>query len=74
MGTKKYKVIGMRLQDARLKKGWTLDEVQLKLQISKRYLMALEVGEDDDLPGDYYTQSLIKQYANLLGWKWATVI
>ncbi|WP_427022397.1 helix-turn-helix domain-containing protein [Pediococcus acidilactici] len=67
MGTKKYKVIGMRLQDARLKKGWTLDEVQLKLQISKRYLMALEAGEDDDLPGDYYTQSLIKQYANLLG-------
>ncbi|MCZ3394186.1 helix-turn-helix domain-containing protein, partial [Enterococcus faecium] len=29
-------------------------------------LMALEAGENDDLPGDYYTQSLIKQYANLL--------
>jgi cytoskeletal protein RodZ len=66
MSTKKYREIGERLQDARIKRGWTLDEVQLKLQISKRYLMALEAGEDDDLPGDYYTQSLIKQYANLL--------
>ena len=66
MGTRKYREIGERLQDARIKKGWTLDEVQIKLQISKRYLMALEAGEDDDLPGDYYTQSLIKQYANLL--------
>lgn len=66
MSTKKYKEIGKRLQDARIKKGWTLDDVQLKLQISKRYLMALEAGATDDLPGDYYTQSLIKQYANLL--------
>lgn len=66
MSTKKYREIGKRLQDARIKKGWTLDDVQLKLQISKRYLMAIEAGADEDLPGDYYTQSLIKQYANLL--------
>lgn len=66
MSTRKYKEIGERLQDARIKKGWTIEEVQFKLQISKRYLMALEAGENDDLPGDYYTQSLIKQYANLL--------
>ena len=67
MSNRKYREIGQKLQDARIKKGWSLDEVQLKLQISKRYLMALEAGETDDLPGDYYIQSLVKQYSNLLG-------
>ncbi|AEV94998.1 helix-turn-helix domain-containing protein [Pediococcus claussenii] len=67
MSSKKYKNIGQRLRTARQQKGWTINDVHLKLQISARYLMALEAGAEEDLPGDYYTQSIIKQYADLLG-------
>ncbi|WP_353990156.1 RodZ domain-containing protein [Pediococcus argentinicus] len=67
MSRNKYAEIGKQLQDARQKKGWTVEDVHLKTQISKRYIMALEAGAEDDLPGEYYVQSIISQYAALVG-------
>lgn len=47
--------------------GLTIDYIQEKTKIQKRYLMAIEAGQMNDLPGDYYVQSFVSQYANVVG-------
>lgn len=60
-------IIGAQLREARLNKKISLDELQQKTKIQKRYLEALETGDFDRLPGDYYVRTFIRQYAQAVG-------
>ena len=59
--------IGKILKDARIKQGYTLDDLQQITKIQKRYLQAIEDGKPDILPGRFYARAFVKQYADIVG-------
>lgn len=59
--------IGERLKEARLQKDISLDHMQETTKIQKRYLVAIEEGKFDILPGQFYARAFIKEYANAVG-------
>ncbi|HLQ40020.1 MAG TPA: RodZ domain-containing protein [Tetragenococcus sp.] len=56
-------LIGEKLRQARLKKNISIDELQKKTKIQKRYLEAIEKGAFEELPGAYYVRTFLRQYA-----------
>lgn len=52
---------------AREEKSLTLDELQNITRIQKRYLVAIEEGKYEILPGKFYARAFIKQYAEAVG-------
>jgi cytoskeleton protein RodZ len=61
------KDLGRVLRERREQLGISLDELQTKTKIRKRYLMALEEGNWDLLPGAVYARGFVKSYAEALG-------
>ena len=59
--------VGQKLRNARIKKGYTIDDLQQITKIQKRYLIAIEEGQFDHLPGDFYVRAFIKQYSDAVG-------
>lgn len=59
--------LGHILQQARLEQGFTLDDIQEKTKIQKRYLQAIEEGRYEVLPGKFYIRAFVKSYAEVLG-------
>lgn len=59
--------IGEKLRNARIEHGYTIDDLQKKTKIQKRYLAAIEEGKFDQLPGDFYVRAFVKQYADSVG-------
>lgn len=59
--------LGEVLQKARETKGLSLDDIQDSTKIQRRYLEAIEKGDFDALPGQFYARAFIKRYAEALG-------
>ena len=55
------------LKEAREKAGYTIEEVAEKLNIRKQYIICLEEGKFDELPGKIYAEGYTKMYHELLG-------
>jgi len=67
VGEKAMYEVGEKLKDARMAKGYTLDDLQQITKIQKRYLTAIEDGRFEVLPGNFYVRAFIKQYAEVVG-------
>ncbi|PGS46319.1 RodZ domain-containing protein [Bacillus sp. AFS041924] len=59
--------LGNYLREAREAKGLSIDDVQELTKIQKRYLEAIEEGNYEILPGQFYVRAFIKQYAETIG-------
>jgi len=59
--------LGKILKDAREAKGLSLDDLQQITKIQKRYLIGIEEGNYDMMPGKFYVRAFIKQYAEAVG-------
>jgi transcriptional regulator with XRE-family HTH domain len=61
------KEIGRRLQAARDAKGISLQNVEEETRIRRKYLEALEGGNEANLPGEAYLKGFLRTYGNFLG-------
>ncbi|MDN7241221.1 DUF4115 domain-containing protein [Planococcus sp. N028] len=59
--------LGTRLKEARIAKGYSLDDLQSVTKIQKRYLTGIEEGNYSMMPGAFYVRAFIKQYAEAVG-------
>ncbi|ABV76744.1 helix-turn-helix domain-containing protein [Rickettsia rickettsii] len=57
------------LKQIRLDSGKTLNQVSSDLKIRKKYLVALEEGDFDVLPGEVYVRGYLKLYLDYLNVK-----
>ncbi|MDA0367115.1 MAG: DUF4115 domain-containing protein [Proteobacteria bacterium] len=61
-----YDGIGVELGAARIRAGAEVADIAQKLRISPAYLVAIEKGRFDDLPGHAYVFGFLKSYARFL--------
>lgn len=59
--------LGNMLKEARERNGLSLDDLQNITKIQKRYLVGIETGNYDMMPGKFYVRAFIKQYAEAVG-------
>ncbi|WP_175989078.1 RodZ domain-containing protein [Bacillus sp. Marseille-Q1617] len=59
--------LGKRLKEAREAKDYSLDDLQRVTKIQKRYLVGIEEGSYDMMPGKFYVRAFIKQYCEAVG-------
>lgn len=56
-----------KFKEAREKAGYTVEEVAGKLNIRKQYIVSLEEGNLDAIPGKVYAEGYTKLYSEFLG-------
>ena len=61
--------LGELLKKTREEKGLSLHDIQESTKIQSRYLEAIERGDFDALPGQFYARAFIRRYAEVLGIK-----
>lgn len=59
--------LGLQLKQARDEKQLSLEDLQRITKIQKRYLLAIEEGRFDSLPGLFYARAFVKTYAEAVG-------
>ncbi|MCD8198858.1 MAG: helix-turn-helix domain-containing protein [Phascolarctobacterium sp.] len=58
--------IGKTLHEARIKKGLTIEDVELQTGIRKKYLAAIENDDYAAVPGEVFVKGIIRTYGNHL--------
>jgi len=61
------KQIGAQLQQARIDRGFSLQDIHQKTYIQRYALQAIESGDLESLPEPFYVQAFIQKYAIALG-------
>lgn len=59
--------LGNKLKEAREAKRLSLDDLQEITKIQKRYLVGIEEGNYEMMPGKFYVRAFIKQYCEAVG-------
>ncbi|WP_100404423.1 helix-turn-helix domain-containing protein [Bacillus solitudinis] len=59
--------LGQHLKEVREQKQISLDDLQRTTKIQKRYLLAIEEGRFETLPGLFYARAFVKTYAEAIG-------
>lgn len=59
-------IFGETFKNKREELGLSVSEVSQKLDIQERYIQAIEEGNLQSIPGEYYTKNFVSQYAKLL--------
>ncbi len=59
--------IGHKLQEKRLQKGLTIEEIAQATKIRPSFISAIEKGEYNKLPASTYAQGFVQNYADYLG-------
>ena len=59
--------LGQLLRERRIALGFDLGDIESRTKIRKRYLMALEEGDWDILPGSVYARGFVRSYADVVG-------
>lgn len=65
--------LGKLLKEKREEKGMSLEELQTATKIQKRYLVAIEEGKYEVLPGAFYARAFIKNYCEAVGLHYETI-
>ena len=61
------KTVGEILKDARLASKLSIEKVSDKTRIGERYIIAIEAGDFNALPGPVYASGFVRTYAKFLG-------
>ena len=56
-----------KLKEAREEAGYTVEEVAEQLNIRKQYIICLEEGNFEGIPGKVYVEGYTKMYSEFLG-------
>src|SRR5690625_7648332 len=59
--------LGEKLKEARLEKGYTIEDIETMTRIQARHLQAIEDNNFSYIPGNFYARVFIKEYANVVG-------
>ncbi|TCS83018.1 helix-turn-helix domain-containing protein [Tepidibacillus fermentans] len=59
--------LGQLFRELRLKKGYSIEDIQEITKIRSRYIEAIEQGKLEDLPGHFYAKAFIKSYGEMVG-------
>ena len=55
------------IQNTRIEKDLTIEEISKKIKIPAKYLLAFEKEDKDNFPQEPYSSLILKDYANFLG-------
>lgn len=58
---------GEKLKETRLKQGKTIRDIAEQTRISVHFLEAIEAGDLEAIPGEFFRRSFLRQYASALG-------
>lgn len=61
------KELGARLRKKREDMNISIEELQKETKIRKMYLLAIEEGDEDRLPGEVYLKGFLRSYAQVVG-------
>ncbi len=59
--------VGTRLREERERRGIGIDEIEAETRIRAKFLLAIEEGRFDVLPGPAYVRAFVRGYAEQLG-------
>ena len=59
--------VGEQLKKARLGRGWMLSDVAQRLNLTERYVVALEADDYSALPGTTFVRGYLRSYAQCVG-------
>ncbi|HEY9909531.1 MAG TPA: helix-turn-helix domain-containing protein, partial [Thermosynechococcaceae cyanobacterium] len=65
--TEKLTAFGQRLQQLRLQRGLTLEQISVRTLIPVRMLSAIETGDRVQLPEPVYVQGFLRRYGDAVG-------
>lgn len=68
------RTVGQLLKDARLVKGFTLEQVEKATKIRYKFLTAIEADDFQKLPAFPYIQGFIKNYSDFVGLRSPTML
>ncbi|MEA2088234.1 MAG: helix-turn-helix domain-containing protein [Patescibacteria group bacterium] len=64
---KQNNILGKKLSDKRISQNIRIEDAEEAINIQKKYLLAIEEGNYNILPGQIYTKNFVKTYADFLG-------